>query len=86
MVACLSYTELCVQSLTCCSCLLSAGGSVTNMWNSWPVLGVVGPSASCREGQSYNIKKAEVKLSVKNKSTANNDCASPAVFFWLTYH
>lgn len=31
------------------------------------MLAVVGPSASCREDQSYNIKKAEVKLSVKNK-------------------
>lgn len=40
---------------------------VTNMWNSWSVLAVVGPSASCGEDQSYNIKKAEVKLSVKNK-------------------
>lgn len=40
---------------------------MTNMWNSWSVLAVVGPSASCREDQSYNIKKAEVKLSVKNK-------------------
>lgn len=31
------------------------------------MLAVVGPSASCGEDQSYNIKKAEVKLSVKNK-------------------